>query len=260
MGINKAAEALVAKLPIACLYYDHRGWGRSGKAGRPRNEIIPFIQISDFQDAITYVQGREDIDASKICAWGSSYSGGHVAQIAATDRRVTACISQAPVLNASETFHRLMSSDVLAQMQSRFKDDRLARAAGKKAETIRVTDTDPTVPCCLSSQDAYDFYTEHEKKLHGLWQNEVTIRSVEAGLAYNASFWMSKISPTPYLLIVAKHDTAGPIDLAMTAYSQALEPKQCKIIDCQHFDIYSEKPFEESVGAQIEFLRENFCT
>lgn len=98
MDLDKFAEAFVSKLPIAALVFDNRGFGASDELpGQPRNEIIPALQISDIQDAITYAQGLAEIDPLKVAIWGSSYSGGHVLQTAASDRRVKAVISQVPI-------------------------------------------------------------------------------------------------------------------------------------------------------------------
>lgn len=95
MGLDKFAEVFVAKLPLACLVYDHRSYGSSDTApGQPQHEVVPSLQQSDLQDAITYAQGLPNINESKIALWGSSFSGGHVLQIAAIDRRVKAVISQ----------------------------------------------------------------------------------------------------------------------------------------------------------------------
>lgn len=96
MGLDTLADRLTSVLPIACLVYDHRGYGASDqKDNEPRNEIVPTYQNSDLQDAITYAQSREDIDASKIGLWGYSYSGGHSLWVAAIDRRVKTVIAVA---------------------------------------------------------------------------------------------------------------------------------------------------------------------
>lgn len=95
MALDKFAEAFIAKLAIVCLVYDNRSFGSSDTSpGQPQYEIIPSVQISDLQDAITYAQGLEIVDPSKIGIWGTSYSGGHVLQTAAIDKRVKACVSQ----------------------------------------------------------------------------------------------------------------------------------------------------------------------
>lgn len=60
---------------------------------RLSTEIIPSLQQSDIQDAITFAQGLEQVDPSKIGIWGSSYAGGHCLQVGAADRRVKAVIA-----------------------------------------------------------------------------------------------------------------------------------------------------------------------
>lgn len=103
MALDKFAERFVSKLDLAVLVYDNRGFGASDVAiGQPRQEIIPSVQISDFQDAITYAQSRTEVDENKVGIWGSSYSGGHVLYVAAVDRRVKACISQVGPRSYSE--------------------------------------------------------------------------------------------------------------------------------------------------------------
>ena len=49
---------------IAAVVFDHRGWGRSdAAASKPRHESEPWEQIRDYQNAITYAQNRQDVDA-----------------------------------------------------------------------------------------------------------------------------------------------------------------------------------------------------
>jgi len=97
MHLDILAERLTSQLPVACLVYDHRGFGASDqKEKEPRNEVVPTHQNSDLQDAITYAQSREDIDALKIGVWGYSYGGGHALWIGANDRRVKTVIAVAP--------------------------------------------------------------------------------------------------------------------------------------------------------------------
>ena len=95
MDLDSFAEYFTSKLPITALVYDNRGWGASDtKEGAPRHEIIAAQQVSDYSDAITYAQNREEVNADKIGVWGSSYSGGHVLNVGAADRRVKAVLSQ----------------------------------------------------------------------------------------------------------------------------------------------------------------------
>lgn len=99
MDLDAFAEAFVSALPLSCLVYDNRGFGASdAKGGSPRQEIIPSVQISDYQDAITHAQMREDVDGAKIGVWGSSYSGGHVIVVSLwcsiSEQPVKSCLSR----------------------------------------------------------------------------------------------------------------------------------------------------------------------
>lgn len=86
------AEKFTSKLSLACLVYDNRCFGAS--EGLPRQEIDPWRQFGDMQDAITFAQILKEIDEEKIGIWGSSYAGGSVLWVGAVDRRVKAVVSQ----------------------------------------------------------------------------------------------------------------------------------------------------------------------
>ena len=122
MSLDAFATHFTTHLPIAALVYDNRNFGASD--GQPRQEIIPATQISDMQDAITYVQGREDVDREKVGIWGSSYSGGHVLQVTAVDRRVKVVVSQAPLVSGWENAARLVRSDFWVGMLGMLQEGR----------------------------------------------------------------------------------------------------------------------------------------
>ena len=127
MGLEKFAEYFTSKLPIAALIYDNRGFGDSDvKDGSPRQEILPYQQTSDYSDAITYAQSRQDVDPDKIGIWGTSFSGGHVLWVGATDKRVKAVLSQVPIVDGYANFHRLTRPDLILGVNQ-------VLAAGKKA-------------------------------------------------------------------------------------------------------------------------------
>lgn len=122
MDLNTFAEYFISKLSLSCLVYDNRGFGASDqKEGHPRQEIIPSLQISDYSDAITYAQMREDVDPDRIGVWGSSYSGGHVLWVGATDRRVKIVLSQVPCVDGWANFHRLIRPDFIGGLNRTFQ-------------------------------------------------------------------------------------------------------------------------------------------
>jgi cephalosporin-C deacetylase-like acetyl esterase len=109
-------------LPLSCLVYDHRGFGASDTApGQPRHEIIPAVQRADTQDAITYAQSRDDVDAEKVGLWGSSYSAGHAIHIGAVDRRVKVVLAQNPFVSGWTQITRAVRPDFIAGMVAGFQ-------------------------------------------------------------------------------------------------------------------------------------------
>ena len=55
---------------------------------------------------------------------------------------------------------------------------------------------------------------------------------------YEPGTWVARVSPTPLLMIVARHDPITLTDLALGAYEAALQPKKLVTIDGGHFDPY----------------------
>jgi uncharacterized protein len=72
-----------AEAGVAALVFDYRGFGASG--GEPRQRISPRDQMEDYRNALTWLSHQSEIDANRLGVWGSSFSGGHVIQVAAHD-------------------------------------------------------------------------------------------------------------------------------------------------------------------------------
>ncbi|KAG6009978.1 hypothetical protein E4U21_000749 [Claviceps maximensis] len=259
MDLDVFADYFCANLPLCCLVYDNRGFGASDVApGHPRHEIIPADQQSDYSDAITYAQSRAEVNPDKIGIWGSSYSGGHVLVVAATDRRVRCVLSQLPCVDGWDNFHRLVRPDFVAGLNQVFQSDRQERAKGNPAGVIPVVDKNIFGHCALPTPDCYEFFTKWSEKCP--WKNEITVKSMEALRAFNPSAHIHHIAPTPLLMTVANRDAVTPTELALKAFSRAHEPKRLNIIPGGHFDGYSGPNFERSARCQVDFLRQYLCS
>ena len=119
MDLDSFAEYFTNQIPITALVYDNRCVGASD--GTPRFELLPSLQMSDLQDAITFAQSLEEVDPEKIALWGSSYSGGNVLQVAAFDHRVKAVLAQNPMVSGVENAARLVPSVVIPEMRKLFE-------------------------------------------------------------------------------------------------------------------------------------------
>ncbi|TKA82504.1 hypothetical protein B0A55_01228 [Friedmanniomyces simplex] len=249
MDLDLFAEYFIAGLPMACLIYDNRCFGASD--GQPRAEVNPFLQRSDYSDAMTFAQLSPDINLDKIGIWGTSYSGGHVLWVGSVDRRVKAVLSQGPLVSGWENTTSCTTSLKM------FQDDRHARAQGHEPTRIPAVVPDPMQPAAMPSPDSYHFFTAWEKKSD--WKNEITPKIVELVRSNDPAVNIHRISPTPLLMTVADNDVLTPTDLALAAYGQALQPKQLHIMPGGHFDVYNGPNFEKNAWCQADVLKRTLC-
>jgi len=242
MHLDKFAEVF-AEAGLGALVFDNRNFGASG--GEPRQEIDPWEQVRDYRDAITFVETLPETDADRIGIWGSSYSGGHVLVVGAIDRRVKCVVGQVPLISGHNNARRLIRADFWAGLHRMFDDDRRNRYAGKPPSMIPVVAQDPLAPSALPTPDSWAWFTETGRTRAPSWRNEVTLRSIEMFTEYEPGSYISFISPTPLLLIVASGDHLTVADEALAAYERALEPKRLVLLSGGHFDAYV-KDFEQA--------------
>src|ERR1700683_1989542 len=112
---------------LAALVFDYRNLGTSD--GEPRQHLDPWQQIEDYKNAISYVETRADLDASRIGIWGISYSGGHVLIVGATDPRVRCIVANIPVVDGFTTMRLVHGSLGFRALQRAVLEDRRKRSA-----------------------------------------------------------------------------------------------------------------------------------
>ena len=253
MYLDRFAEVF-AQAGLAALVYDNRNFGASG--GEPRQEIDPWQQVRDYRHAITWVCGRSEVDPDRIGVWGSSYSGGHVLVVGAIDRRVKCVVSQVPLVSGSRNLKRLIRADMMAAVRAQFDADRVARFKGAAPTMMPVVSEDPMAPAALPTADSWQWFTATGRTRASSWRNEVTLRTVEMLGEYEPADYVTRISPTPLLMVIAANDHLAVADEAFGAYSRALEPKRILVLKGGHFDAYIED-FERASGAARDWFAEH---
>lgn len=248
-GIERFAEAYV-NAGFAVLLHDHRGFGDSG--GEPRQDINPWQQITDWRRAISYLQDRPEVDENRIGLWGTSFAGGHSIVLGATDRRLKAIVSQVPTIDGPAAGLRRVPPEAIADLEAMFAADDRAQLRGEPPMTQIIVSEDKGQTASYRAADAVAFYLQPVPE--GKWENKVTVRSTRWSRMYSPGSFVSQVSPTPLLMVVAEHDHIAVTDLALKAYETALHPKKLVIIPGGHFDPYLEE-FAISSTAAIEWFK-----
>jgi len=250
-GIERFAKAF-AEAGFVVLVHDHRNFGASG--GELRGDIDPWRQIADWRRAISFLETRPEVDPLRIGLWGTSYAGGHAIVLGATDRRLRCVVAQVPTISGYEQGLRRVSPDALPTLEHLFDEDERSQLRGEPLRRQAVVSGDTSVAAAYRSKEALDFYLQPVSV--GLWENEITLRSTRAARMYEPGNWISRVSPTPLLVVVASDDKLTVTDLALAAHERALEPKRLALIPGGHFDPYLDQ-FPLAEGAATEWFRKH---
>lgn len=93
MGLDRYSD-LFHRAGYAVLTFDYRHFGES--QGSPRQLLDINKQLDDWKAAVEFVRSKPEVDAEQIGLFGTSFSGGHVLEIAKADPRIKAVVSQCP--------------------------------------------------------------------------------------------------------------------------------------------------------------------
>jgi uncharacterized protein len=250
-GLERFARAF-AEAGLVALVHDHRNFGAS--EGAVRHDIDPWRQIADWRRAISFLESRPEVDATKIGVWGTSYAGGHVLVLGATDRRIKAVVSQVPTISGYEQGQRRVPPDAVAALEHQFDEDERAQLRGEPPRLQQIVNADPSVTAAYRTPDAISFYLQRLPE--GVWKNQVTVRAGRLARMYEPGHWAARVAPTPLLMIVALADNITLTDLQLRAYEQILEPKKLVTIEGGHFDPYL-KQFPRASEAAMSWFRQH---
>jgi hypothetical protein len=138
-------------------------------------------------------------------------------------------------------------------MLKALEQDRLARYGTGQVNYLPVVAADNNA--VLNTSDSYEWFTATHKAKAPRWENRVTVESVEKFIEYSPAAYLTRVSPTPFLMMVAEQDVLTPTDVAIAAFGRMLEPKKLVILPGGHFDAYV-AGFARSSGAAIDWFRQ----
>ncbi len=238
--------ARFAERGFLAMAIDYRGWGgsdgfptvldsgnnddsvrfeeRTARIRTKRTRLLPWKQVADYRNAISYIQGEPGADPDRIGVWGSSYAGGHVLTVASVDSRVKAAVSQVTGLNGYGM------SEGPVPMSRSATVDAIKRAREGQGAEWRTGFSDPRM---------------------------VDLETRQASQEYRPYHYVKNIPDTvAVLFVLAENDELINNDRAGTAAHAAVKgPKKLVIYpDIGHFDIYIEDHFEKASGEAADWF------
>ena len=243
--------------------FDYQNLGVSD--GDVRQHLDPWLQIRDYQNALSYLESRDDVDAERLGAWGISYSGGHVLILAAIDPRVRAIVSQIPVIDGYHNMRRVHGTMGYRKLWELILQDRRNRYADP-ATRLYIPHATAEPDRDLSTwpfPETYETFKMLKEREAPLYENRSTVESVDLLLNYDVMPFVRRIYDTPTLMIVASGDDLTLWDLEIAAYNAlpTADRKLTVLPHTTHMTLYSDRAkLDVAAAAATEWFASRLLT
>jgi dienelactone hydrolase len=248
-GLAPFAERF-AREGFTTVAFDYRQWG--GSSGQPRDEASVPREREDYRTVIDWAIAQPGIDPRQIFIWGTSFSGLHAVEIAATDARLRGAIAQNPLVDGlagtkmapPSRLLRLLAVGVL---------DRIGSLLGRPPRYIPAG-AGPGEFGAVANAAALAGLDIIRPKDGGEWHNRVAARSV-LGIAGHRPVRKAAEIHCPILLVVAENDTIAPVGPALLVAERAPRAELFRSRG-DHYGVYEGgEDHDRVIEVEVEFLQ-----
>jgi fermentation-respiration switch protein FrsA (DUF1100 family) len=255
MGLDRYAEVF-AEGGLTVLVYDHAGLGASD--GEPRQVIDAWLQARDYRAAVTWLASRDDVDASRIGIWGSSFAGGVALVVAAVDRRIRAVVANVP-WSGSPGGDYDQTDVAFGAMRDALDDPRGPGTESQRGEPAGpaavVEEPGEVLPAFLPQPESSEWFLRVGRAPDSGWENRVWFGAPPADApTFDPGTAVAHVAPTPLLMVIATDDNLAATDVALAAYERAGEPKSLEVIEGHHFVPYDGEAFTRAATRARDFF------
>lgn len=247
-GLEPFAEAF-ADAGADVLLFDPRGLGDSG--GEPRQRIDPAAQRADIAAAIAHARSLEGVSPERIVAWGASFSGGHVLQVAAEDPRLAAVVLVTPAADGLAALRSTLARNGVAhgaKLTAAGQRDLLAGLRGRARVTVPIAGSPDALALISTPHNA-----ERMLEIAGpTWRNEVCADLLLKLGTYRPGRHATKIACPAFVHCADADELVPPASVMWAARRARAEVRH---LPCDHLDLYPGGPqHERAIEHQVAFL------
>jgi fermentation-respiration switch protein FrsA (DUF1100 family) len=235
---------------FTAVVFDYRQWG--GSTGHPRDEVSVPRQREDYRTVIDWTFADPDTDASRIFVWGTSFSGMHAVEIAATDARLRGAIAQNPLVDGLAALTMVPPTRSL-RLFAVGALDRLGSLIGRPPRYVPAGAA-PGEFGAVANAVAFAGVEIIRPTDGSEWHNRVAARSL-LGLAVHRPVRKAANIGCPILLVVAEKDTIAPVGPVLRVVERAPKAELFRSRG-DHYDVYEGgEDYDRVVNAEVEFLQ-----
>ncbi len=240
-----------AQAGINAMVFDYRNLGVSD--GDNRQHLDPWMQIRDYENAISFLERHDSVDPDRIGVWGISYSGGHALVLAAIDPRVRSIVSQIPVIDGYENMRRAHGTMEYRRLWDLILKDRRLRfeKPGERLYLPHATENSEAEVSSWPFPETVRTFMSIKSSQAPLYQNKSTVESVDLLMNYDVGPFVKRIYNTPTLMIVAEGDDLTLWDLEINAFNAVPSTrKKLEVLPhTSHMTLYSDQSKVEKAAA-----------
>lgn len=261
MGLGRYASAFAA-VGLVAVTFDYRSFGASG--GEPRRILDVGRQLDDWAAVVAATRRLAGVDADRVALWGTSFSGGHVFEVARRDGRIAAVSSQCPFTDGRAAFTDaarppaasgddtglLARSWALARISALAVADQASALARRPPVRVAVFGP-PGSTALLSAPDCAAGYSALVPP-GSTFANDVAARIALQVPTYRPGRAAADLA-CPILAHVCDRDSVAPP--AVAARVIGANPRAEVVhLDCGHFDLYQDPWVGPVLERQATFL------
>jgi dienelactone hydrolase len=247
-GLASFAERFCSE-GFAVVAFDYRQWG--GSTGQPREVASIHRQRQDYRTVIDWAVADPRIDETQMFVWGTSFSGLHAVELAATDGRLRGAIAQNPLVDGLAGMTMVSPIRALRLLAVGVMDG-LGAVVGRPPRYI-AAGVAPGEFGAVANAAAFAGVEIIRPKDGTEWHNRVAARSLLGVALHRPGRKAAKIR-CPILLVVAEHDTIAPVGPALRVAERAPRA-ELFLSRGGHYGVYEGgEDHERVLDVEVEFL------
>ena len=250
----------LAKLGYVTIVFDHIGFGES--EGELRNNENPFVKMESIRDAISYMGTLPFVDRNKLFGLGVCASGGYMALVATTDKRLKAIATVSGMMGNKASYFESMDRETITAviaMQNAGRQKAYETGVVDYVDALGMGAEEEKVKAGETPSEGYDYYMTERAgaQTYPNYSHLSPSFMMEAPMLADATSYAPYLY-TPFIGIVGEKamDPASGIlctgPLTKTFFDQASDPKEFVVVpDASHVDLYDK---DEFVSVAIEAM------
>lgn len=251
----------LAQLGYATIVFDHLGYGES--EGELRNNENSFIKMESIRDAVSFMGTLPFVDKDKLFGLGVCASGGYMALVATTDKRLKAIATVSGMMGNKASYFEAMDRETitgLIALQNAGRQKAYETGVVDYVDALGIAAEKEAIKAGAAPSEGYDYYMTERAgaQTYPNYSHLSPSFMLEAPMLADAQSYAPYLY-TPYIGIVGSKAMDPASGILMTGpltkkfYDAASEPKQFVEIDgASHVDLYDKEEFVNQAVATMD--------